>query len=336
MNILKSKKINYIFLIILTIGVLYFSLKDDFNSIVDVLLNVKLLWVGYAFVLIFSYWFFRSLVLKKFTAKFKPGARFANSFQLTMRTQFFNAVTPFATGGQPYQVYYLSKEGIKISSATSIIMQNFIVYQIALVSLGIVAVCYNFYFHLFPKVALLQHLVTVGFVINALIIVIMFLISFNRKISEFIIKIGITILYKLKIVKDKDKKIKEWENYINGFHDSAKLLLKNKKDFILGIILNFIALIGLYLIPYVMMLAIGENSFGPFDAVITSAYIMLLGSFVPMPGGTGGLEYAFIAFYGNFLVGSKLTAIMILWRFVTYYLGIILGAIALNVKRVKQ
>ena len=63
---------------------------------------------------------------------------------------------------------------------------------------------------------------------------------------------------------------------------------------------------------------------------------MLLGSFVPMPGGTGGLEYGFLAFYGNFLTGSALTALMLLWRFITYYLGMILGAIALNVKRVKQ
>ena len=110
---------------------MYFLLKDDFNNIVDVLLNINIWWFLVGFVLIFSYWGLRSLVLKRFTRYFKPGARFLNSFQLTMRTQFFNAVTPFATGGQPYQVYYLAKEGIKVSSSTSIILQNFIVYQIA-------------------------------------------------------------------------------------------------------------------------------------------------------------------------------------------------------------
>ena len=336
MKVWKNKKINYIFLILLTMGVLYFTLYKDFHNVVNVLLHVNLFWLFYAFVLILGYWFFRSLVLKKFTSKFKKGARFLNSFQLMMRTQFFNAVTPFATGGQPYQVYYLTKEGIRVSSATSIIMQNFIVYQIALVLLGLLAVIYNFCFHLFPKIALLQHLVTLGFIINALVVVVMFLVSFNKKIGEILMKIGIFVLTKLRIVKDREKKIKKWENSINEFHDSAKILLKNKKDFIEGILLNFIALISLYLIPYAMMLAIGENAFNSVDAIITSAYIMLLGSFVPMPGGTGGLEYGFISFYGNFITGSKLSALMILWRFLTYYLGIILGSIALNVKRVKQ
>lgn len=336
MKVWQNKKINYIFLILLTLIVLYFTLYKDFNNIVDVLLHVNLFWLSYAFVLIFGYWFFRSLVLKKFTAKFKKGARFANSFQLMMRTQFFNAVTPFATGGQPYQVYYLNKEGIKVSSATSIIMQNFIVYQIALVTLGILAVICNFFFHLFPKNDLLGHLVTLGFIINALIVVVMFLVSFNKKIGEWLMKLGIFVLTKLRIVKNKENKIKEWENSINEFHDGAKKLLENKKDFISGIVINFIALISLYLIPFAMMLAIGENAFTSYEAIVTSAYIMLLGSFVPMPGGTGGLEYAFIAFYGNFLTGSKLSALMLLWRFVTYYLGIILGSIALNIKRVKQ
>ena len=199
-----------------------------------------------------------------------------------------------------------------------------------------VAVVLNQIFHFYPKVEILQNLVTVGFIANTLVIVIMFLISFNTKFNRMIVKLGIFLLSKLNIVKDKDAKLKEWDNNINNFHDSATILLKNKKDFIYGILLNLIALITLYLVPYAMMCAIGINAFNPLEAIVTSAYVMLLGSFVPMPGGTGGLEYGFLAFYGNFLTGSALTALMLLWRFITYYLGMILGAIALNVKRVKQ
>lgn len=331
----KNSKFNYILLAILTIVIMYLLLKDDFNNIVDVILNINVFWFALAILLVFFYWGFRSLALRNFTRKFKPETRFLNSFQLTLRTQFFNAVTPFATGGQPYQVYYLAKEGVKVSSSTSIILQNFIVYQIALVTLGIVAVISNHIFHLYPKVEILQNLVTIGFIANTLTIVVMFLVSFNTKFNRFIVKVGINILSKLHLVKNKDEKLKEWDNNINNFHDSATILLKNKKDFILGILYNLIALTLLYLIPLFLAYAIGLNVFNPLEAIVTSAYVMLLGSFVPMPGGTGGLEYGFLAFYGNFLGGSKLTALMLLWRFITYYLGMILGAIALNVRRVK-
>lgn len=336
MKIWKKKGFNYIFLALLTVIVLYFSLKDDFNNIVNELLHINVLWILYAFLLMFGYWFFRSLVLKRYTSRFKKGARFLNSFQLTMRTQFFNAVTPFATGGQPYQIYYLSKEDIKVSSSTSIIMQNFIVYQIALVSLGVMAVIANKILHFYPKVALLGRLVTIGFIANTLVVIIMFLVAFNRKINEWLVRFGIWFLTKIHVVKDKQKKEKEWSDFANSFHDGATQLLKNRGDFLYGIGMNFIALISLYLIPLTILYATGGNDFNALETIVTSAYVMLLGSFVPMPGGTGGLEYGFIAFYGNFLSGSQLTAIMLLWRFVTYYLGIILGAIALNIKRVKQ
>ena len=78
------------------------------------------------------------------------------------------------------------------------------------------------------------------------------------------------------------------------------------------------------------------TAFNAGIALVTSSYVMLIGSFVPIPGGTGGLEYGFVQFYGNFITGSKLSAMMLVWRFITYYFGLIVGAIALNIKKVKQ
>ena len=102
------------------------------------------------------------------------------------------------------------------------------------------------------------------------------------------------------------------------------------------ILFQFFALSTLYLIPLVLLYGMGDyTSLNGYEAIIISAYVMLIGSFVPIPGGTGGLEYGFIAFYGNFIKGSKLNAVMLLWRFITYYFGIILGAIVLNFKRKK-
>ena len=75
------------------------------------------------------------------------------------------------------------------------------------------------------------------------------------------------------------------------------------------------------------------TAFTPGVAIVTSAYIMIIGSFVPIPGGTGGLEFGFIQFYGNFVTGSLLSAMMLVWRFITYYFGLIVGAIALNIRR---
>ncbi len=333
----KKNFINAIVLIGIALLVLYFSLKDDYEAIMNQLKTIHLGWLFIAFILVILYWILRGKAIHIFTRKFMPKTKYLSSLQLMIRTQFFNAVTPFATGGQPYQVYHLVKEGMGVTKATSIIIENFIVYQIAMVLLGGVAVIANRAFSIFEKNVLLQQLVGLGFLINTLVIFVLFIVAFSKRLNRKLIHLGITILTKLRLVKNKEKKLADWDQYINQFHTSAKILLENKKEFAYTILLNLIALSFLYSIPLVLLYATGDyESFGWGEAIVTSAYVMLIGSFVPIPGGSGGLEFGFVSFYGSFITGSKLMAIMLLWRFVTYYFGMIVGTISLSMKRVKS
>ena len=126
-----TKKLNIVILILVTLLVLYFSLKDNFKEIVNQIVNMNVWYLLIAFLLLFIFLTFKSLSMYSFCKKINKDFRFSESIQLVLRTQFFNAVTPFATGGQPYQIYYLKKCGIDYASSTGIVLQNFIVYQIS-------------------------------------------------------------------------------------------------------------------------------------------------------------------------------------------------------------
>ena len=332
-----KKIINVVLIVVITSLVLYLSLKDNFQAIVDQILNINIIWLLVAFLFIICYWLLRSCAVHTFIKMVDKKQKFQNSFLLMLRTQFVNAITPFATGGQPYQIYYLKKCGISLTNSTVIIVENFIVYQIALVTLGLIALFSNLIFHIFSKNALLSHLIAIGFTMNTLVIILLFVVSFGKKINKKIINLGITILTKLKIVKDKQKQLDKWNETINQFHTSASLLLENKSKFTLTILYNFLALLCLYLIPLIVLFAMNDySSINALEVIVTSAYVMLIGSFVPIPGGSGGLEYGFVAFYGNFITGSVLSAVMLVWRFITYYFGMIIGAISFYIKRVKK
>lgn len=332
-----KKAFNFILLLVVTIIVLFFSLKDNYEAIINTLISMDIKWLIVGFICIFMYWFLKTLPLYYFTKSHKKDFTYKSAIVLLLRTQFVNAITPFATGGQPYQVYYLNKEGIRSSTSTSIILENFIVYQIALVILGIIAMMCNFFLHLFPHNDLLTHLITLGFIINTLVIVVSFLVAFGKNISKKLLSIGITILSKLKIVKDKEKKLEKWNESITNFHKSAEVLMEDKKLFFSMIFVNLIALSILYMIPVFVLFAAGNfTSVNVGVAIITSAYVMLIGSFVPIPGGTGGLEFGFMKFYGFFIKGSLLSATMLIWRFITYYFGLMVGGIAFNVNGKKN
>lgn len=330
----KIKNIlNILVLLLITGIVLYFSLKDDFNTIIKQIININPIWLFISFLLVFGFWILKAIATTNIVKIFNKEYKFKQAFRLILETNFFHAVTPFAVGGQPYEIYSLKKSNLKITDATNISISSFIVYQIALVLLGIFALIYNYNFHLLKESNILKHLVTLGFIINFIVIVVLFLLTFTKKINKIIMKTIIKILNKLRIIKNKEQKIDQFNKYLNDFHTGAKILFENKKQFILLIIIHLLGLICLYMIPFTLSYAMEINKFNVIEAVVVSAYVMLIGSFVPIPGGTGGLEYGFIAFYGNFIRGSKLNALMLIWRFITYYFAMILGALLLGIRK---
>lgn len=330
---MKNKKlISFLVIFVVTLIVLYFSLKDDYYTIINTIFSIDKRWLLVAFLLLFSYYLLRSYVMYYFVKKFNTKITFKGIFRLTLETNFFHAVTPFSTGGQPYEIYSLNKNNIKVADALNVSIQNFIVYQIALVLLGIVSIICNNIFNLLNS-SFLNHLITLGFIINFLVIFVLFWITLSKKKDRTIVDLLIEILGKIKLIKNPAKIKKQFHNYLSDFDNGSKALLENKFKFTILILIQLISLICLYLVPLALLVGVGVDSVGIFTCIITMSYVMLIGSFVPIPGGTGGLEYGFIALFGNFIKGSNLNAIMILWRFITYYFGMILGAIILNFKK---
>lgn len=330
----KLKKVaNVIVLALVTCLVLYFSLKDNFNTIINEIINVNIFWLVISFLLAISFWFFKAIATTRIANIFKKDYSIKQGMRLVLETNFFHAITPFAVGGQPYEIYSLKKSKLKITEATNVSIVNFIVYQIALVLLGIIAIVYNHHFVLLKENDLLKNLVVVGFLVNFIVIVALFLLTCTKKINKILMKFIIKVLNKIHLVKNKDEKIKQFNEYLNEFHQGAKILLQDKKLFIKLIFVHFIGLISSYLIPLTLAYAMGISSYTGIEAIVLSSYVMLIGAFVPIPGGTGGLEYGFMTFYGSFIKGSKLNVIMLLWRFITYYFAMILGAILLGIRK---
>ena len=336
---MKNKKnnylINFIIIIIVLIVVLYFSLKDDYHAIVQAIKSMNPLWILLAILILCIYRALISLAHCMLIKQNNEKISFIRCLQINFIILFFHGITPFAGGGQPMEVYYLHKEGIPITKATNITLQNFIVYQISLVLTGVIAIIYNECYNIFPKNNLIKKLVILGFIINLLVLIVTYIISFGKRINQFILEKGIHIASNLKIIKDEEQAQTKFKKYFNTFHQNALELRKKRYMLIIYVIINMIGLMTLYSMPYIIAIGLGQN-ISLTKTIVTTAYVMIIGSFVPIPGGTGGIEYSFIFFYSHFIKGSILNAIMLVWRFVSYYFGVILGAIALSLYRKKE
>ncbi len=329
MKILKSIKKNTILLLIITIIVLYVVLKDDLNDIVEAFKHIDIKYILVALIFYFFYIVSKGYVNYKITND-KKKLTLMEAIKHNMIAQFFNGITPFSSGGQPMEIYMLTEHDISVAKATSQTIQSFIFYQIALVICGIFAVIYNFIFHIFPKVKLLQNLLIIGFAINVAVALGLVLISYSKTIANKISDITI------KIAKRFKKNINEEEirTKFNDFHECGKSLRKRKNLYIMGIILNVVSLLCLYSIPLFILYSMGDfNSLSMVDTLTSSAYVYVIGAFVPIPGASGGIEYGFTQFFGNFISLSKISAVLLLWRFITYYLGMIIGGAMFSVEK---
>lgn len=329
---MKNKKLNLSLLILALSLVLYFTLKDNFSSIMHELSKVNILIFALAiFVFILSL-MIKSVSLQIFIKEHKKNYSFKSAFCLTLIGQFLNGITPFSTGGQPFQVYLLKKDGHRISDSTSAMVKDSIAYQVALLIMGIFSITLNLVLKTIPVNSSLTPLIIIGFIINIMVLLFLFMIIRMRKTTLSIINKLLLILNKIK-KKNTDQLKKRIEKGLDNFYNCYAELRKNKKQFIITVLTNVINLTLLYMIPYIIFKSLNTNTFDIMRSIMLTSFVMLMGNFVPIPGATGGIEYGFIKFFGIFNTNiSVISGAMLLWRFVTYFFGMLMGFIMLIIK----
>ena len=331
---MKNLKKHSFILLLVTLLVLYLVLKDNFSQIMGLLLSMKLGYLLLAVIFIFLYWVFKSIAMYIVARHYSKSIKGFNIFKQIVITQFFNGITPFSTGGQPMQIYMLKKSNISLAKSTNIVMQDFMMYQVALVLYGIFAVVANYRFGFFESVPLLRRLVFLGFLVNTLVCLMVVILCFSKKTSKKIFDLCFKILSKIKFIKNPSEVREKWNNRLLEFQESADLFMRNKSLFFKGTILNILALTSYYIIPFFIILGMRDTTnMSVLNVIVSSAYTLVIGSFVPIPGGTGGIEYGFLKFFGNVNTGSTLSAMLLMWRFITYYLGMIIGGVMFSFYR---
>ncbi len=332
----KAKIINVIVIVVVLGLVLYFSLKDNFEEIMKLIRNINPLLIILAILFFSLYRFFNGLSTFLLVKNSKNKISIWKTLQISFIIVFFHGVTPFATGGQPMEVYYLHKEKIPVEKATNIVLQNFIMYQTALIAIGIVTLGCNYFMHIFPFNSIMRNLAVLGFLINFLVWLVTVILAFGKKSSTKLVSFLIKILHKVKIIKNKNKYMTKLEESSVKFYESAIALRKNPLLIVKAVMINILGLLCSYSIPFILAIGLGVKGLNYWSSIVAVSYVMIIGAFVPIPGGTGGIEYGFVYFFNYLIKGSVLQALMLIWRFVTYYLGMIMGAVALMFYRKKS
>ena len=337
MKKLSSFGKNYILVFLITCVLLYFLLKDNFTETMHYLasVNIPLFLIALLDFLIsmgfdsYSYY----LIVRNYEKSYNT----KKAFRLNTFTKFFNGITPLASGGQPFQVYLLHKEKVKLSDAVSIITQIYILFVLSVVLYGIMGFIYSIATKLIVLDGIITPMVIFGITIYICILTVTLLLIFSSSFMKRISSWVIAILSELHIIKDKEASIEKWNKSCDNYYESGKKFRKSPKTFFKCLGLQFMKLFAIYSVPYFVALALHSKiNLNIFETTVASSYAFLGGCYIPIPGSSGGTEFAFGQIFGQFVDSGIVSPLIILWRFITYILPIVLGGIWFNIYLKKQ
>lgn len=325
---MKKQKmmLNFILIFLLTAGVLWFALKDNYKEILKAIsqmnifsLIIILLW-GVLFTVVWG------LVYYVLGKKYTKGYSVINGIIVSFVGTFFSGITPSSTGGQFAQAYIMKKQGIKVSDGASLLWADFIIYQTTMMIY--VTILFLLRFSYYSAQSGWFNIILVGYVVNAIVILALYTMALFPKMYVLMAGKLVKILAKFKILKNPEKTLESWTLQMTSFTSEIKVLSKDKKSIIICSFINFIRLSLLYSLPFFIGLALniplGLDKI--VDVIALSSFVTMANSFIPVPGASGGTEVVFALLFGS-MMGSVTGAVMILWRFSTYHIILLIGGV---------
>lgn len=300
------------------------------NSNVVAILNyfteLSIKWSIIGFGCIGAYWGLETIIHHVLVGRIYKGNRLWNSFKVVMSGHFFNAITPFASGGQPMQAFIMMKQGVPLGTSASVLLSKFIVYQITLTLYTLLVLILELKFFV-TKVKGIIYVSLIGFAVNLAVVVVLIMAAFMKERAK---KIGfalINLLHKLHLIHSPYFSKKKIIKQVDLFNVNVTEMRKNKLLLLQVGILTVGQLTVYFLIPYAVYRAFGLAGAEVFMIISAAAFIMMFSAFIPSPGSSGVAEGSFFLLFQLFFPQAILPVAVLCWRIITFYVPLCVGGI---------
>src|SRR5699024_4482824 len=243
-------------------------------------------------------------------------------FRIPIIQALFNAITPLSTGGQPSQLVAMIQMGIEGGRATSILLMKFIIYQICVLFAYVSTIIFGFHM-VVAKFSGLALFILIGFILHVSSIIFLLAIMFAYRWTKNTTNWVMDLLEKFMNKNTVEKWRKNTMEKIETFYAEGQNLKREKKKLLgasiltIGQLLCFYSVLNLVRIKFTTFLA-GRYADDHYDYHVYGN--------CSNSGASGGAEFSFQTLFSTFIHSNILLTLgMFLWRFTTYFFGIILG-----------
>lgn len=334
----KKKSISRPLLLSVAITIVVLSIlfnQNNIKTVSEIIKNSDKRYIGITIGLSLFYAIFSPIPFLLLTRKQTNVPQIA-SYMINMTEPFFNGITPFSTGGQPFEIYFFDKINVRAAKSTGLLLANFFINLLVTVIYLIISFIY-----LPLKTDFLANknnviMLSVGTISTLFTLTITLVFSMNRRFRHMAINLIKKVSKWKYIGKYIEPQQEKFHNYFKQTQVTFKLLLNNKLDFFFSLLTRFILMSINYAIPFFILKSLHVDL--PFNELFKIICITFFGItmviWLPTPGSSGGIEFIFKAIFTNIisteiLKGYNKTDIaasgMLLWRLLTFYLVLFIG-----------
>ena len=198
----------FILNIAVTVAILIFQINSEqgLRSLGELLTtNIKLRFLIFAILCFVLSNVVSSLKLDIYHKRLQGNMRPLLCFKTNMIGKYYTKLTPMGIGGQPFQVYYFNKYGVKASNSLTMVSCSYVSNKLVYAMLALIMVCTFKYNELLMSQGNMVNIVIVlaiiSFTILAIFITFVILMCVNKKLGHKLVASIIKLLTKVKIIK---------------------------------------------------------------------------------------------------------------------------------------
>ncbi len=356
---IKKQIIRYVIYLFFVLGLtalaFYLSIGNNVTRVLDTLKSANAWYIVAIFGVVVGCILARSIVIYFLTRIFEKKYLFHRAIAIDQIGSLYRMVTPAGIGGHVMETYTYNKQGIKISSALSIIAMYSIVYQVVLILYGIISIIVksnviNDIGHIYISFGnngvsiSLWVLISIGFAFNVFSIGFILLISYWNGFFRFIRGPIVSLLVKIHLLKNKEKNQAKLDEAVINFRNNLKTLFKHVPTLLIGVLFFFIYITISYSVPYICGLSLGNASIyaNYWDSVLLSNIHQMVTCVIPIPGSSLISEMFFLQLFypgsgPSFYESESIArASLLLWRSLMFVIPLFIASIYTIVYRPRK
>ncbi len=290
------------------------------------LMRIRLTYLLLAVAFEVASWYAKTLKMQVLAGAMGGKISTGRMMNIFLSSCFISQVTPATSGGIPFQMYMIYRQGVKFGHAVALsVVDSFLTILFYVLMVPLLLFIWRSWIGISTGAIVLVLALTIlvcGFLL--------YLIFKPEVFGSLTIKIGRSRLFR---ALDRKGRLQGWSQRVTQevrrYREALSLLAQDKCS---ALWWSF----ALTVIYWAASLAIAPSLLAGLNvkfALVRVTVVQLLLNFIqpffPTPGASGGAELSF-AFFFKDIVPKRLLGIYVLaWRLVSYYISLVLGAFSI-------